>query len=433
MALLHAFRGYRYNREVVGDLNSVVAQPYDKISEALQRDYYERSPHNVVRITRNLEKNSNPETDYPDAGATLNRWLGERVLVRDSAPSYYACYEEYEFEGESKVQKGLIALLDLRDSAKRILPHERTLTEPKMDRLRLMRRTECNEDCIFMLYRDQEHEVNRLLDRATSARPPEIEVRDDFGAVHKLWALSDPAVTGSIGTLMSAQELFIADGHHRYETALNFMHESDSRGWRAAAVESFDKRMVTCFNSADKGISILPTHRLIRDLPQFDGGSFTRAAAQLFDVERVGSAAELWSALKDRRERHAFGFYAREVGLHLLQLKDEAQSDPALRSLPEASRALDVRILHTLVLDRLLGIDEAKLQAQAHVDYARDRQACLRRVDEGKYQAAFFLNPTTVEQMERVALIGEKMPQKSTDFYPKLLTGLVMMKMQIRK
>jgi uncharacterized protein (DUF1015 family) len=434
MANLFPIRAYRYNKRVISRLDQVFSQPYDKISLQMQEEYYRRSPHNVVHITKSLEKNQDPETDYPQAGATLQRWIEEQVLIRDSEPGIYPYYQEYKVEGERKIRKGFIALLDLQHSAG-ILPHERTMAEPRMDRLRLLRSTECNDDLIFMLYTDVQMVVNRILDEWVTHAAPEIEVDDDLGARHKVWAITDPAAIKKVRDAMVPEELFIADGHHRYETALNYMKECLEKGWRAAGVESFDKRLVACFNSADEGITILPTHRLVRSLSGFDSRNFLNAARQYFDCDRISTPETLWSKMREERGiNHIFGFYpgdTREV--HALRLKEGAKLDPLLLAHGEAYGRLDVSILHTLILDRLLGIDEAKLVAQAHVDYARDRDACLRRVDEGKYQTAFFLNPTTVEQVQRVALSGEKMPQKSTDFYPKLLTGLLFMKMQISK
>lgn len=435
MAQLHPFRAYRYNLGIVGDLDRVVTQPYDKISASQQEEYYRRSPYNVVRLTKNYEKNQNPDTEYPDAAATFQEWLEQKVLVQDAEPGFYAYDQEYEVEGERRVRRGFVGLLDLRHSGSAILPHERTLAEPKMDRLRLMRGTESNDDLIFMIYTDDQLAVNRLLEENVSAVPPRIQVKDDFGATHRVWPIANPEIINKIRAAMVPEELFIADGHHRFETALNYLKECDEKEWKPAALESFDKRMVACFNSADQGLTILPTHRLIRDLPNFDSQAFLKSASHHFGVEAANSADSLWSHMKaNRQEGHVFGFYARDTRkFALLRLKEEAKVDPVMLAHSEAYRHLDVSILHKLILERLLGIDEGKLVAQAHVDYGRDRSSCIRRVDQGEHQAVFFLNPTTVEQVQRIALLGERMPQKSTDFYPKLLTGLLFMKMRIAK
>ncbi len=433
MALIYPFHGLRHSPGKAGDLNLVMTQPYDKISREMQREYYGRSPFNVVRITKNFEKNEDPDTTYPDAAATFDRWISEGLLVPEPKPAIYAYFREYEVEGEKRGQRGFIALLDLAHTAGSILPHERTLAEPKADRLRLMQATESNDDLIYMLFTDDRLAVDQILEEATSRSSPDIEVEDDLGAIHRVWPLTDAKVSKKIRDAMVPEELFIADGHHRFETAVAYMNECRSRGWRPGGTESFDKRMVACFNSAAPGITILPTHRLVHALPSLDSVDFLRRAGQHFRVKKMRSPEALWGVMREARGRdHVFGFYAADTRRPwLLTLKEEARVDPLMLAHGEAYRHLDVSILHTLLLESILGIDEAKLVAQTHVQYARDREACIRAVNEGKHQAAFFLNPTTVEQMQRVALLGERMPQKSTDFYPKLLTGLVFMKMAI--
>lgn len=423
MALIYPFRGIRYSKEAVGDFDKVVAQPYDKMTPSMQDEYYRCSPFNVVRITLNIEKRNNPETEYPDAGATLRRWIAEKVLVQDSQPAMYAYYQEYTFEGQTSLQKGFISLLDLKNSGSGIIPHEHTLAAPKQDRLRLMHSIEANEDFIYMLYSDDRLTVNRIMDESISGRPAEIEVKDEYGAVHRIWAITEPETLSRMRDAMRSQKLFIADGHHRFETSINFMNECREKGWEPAGLESFDKRMVTCFNSTD-GVTILPTHRMIRDLPEFDAGKFLHNVEANFEVEPVSSPPALWEKMKKGRSENVFGFYpANSRKFYFLRLKKNAEAD----------RRLDVNVLHSLLLERFLGIDESKLASQAHLDYMRERDLCIELVNEGKYQAAFFLNPTTAEQMQQIASRGERMPQKSTDFFPKLLTGLVFMQMKIKK
>jgi uncharacterized protein (DUF1015 family) len=427
VALIYPFRGFRYNKGVVGDLNRVVTQPYDKTTSSMQDDYYRRSPYNVIRITLNLEKKKKPDTNYPDAGSTFRQWIEQKVLEQDSLPAIYAYYQEFAADGNPKLQKGFITLVDLRNSGAGIIPHEQTLAAPKQDRLQLLRSIEGNEDLIYMLYADGRLTINHIMDKSISGRAPEIEVTDEFGVIHRLWAIADPEAIRDIQNAMRPQKLFIADGHHRFETSVNFLKECDQQHWQPTGVESFDKRMVACFNSAD-GVTILPTHRLVRDLPSFDARSFLRAAEEHFTVEPVPSASVLWEKMKAGQDNHVFGFYP--AGLkqfYLLRLIRKAQEDM------DHLHRLDVSILHSLLLERCLGIDKNKLEAQAHVDYERERESCIRLIEEGRYQAAFFQNPPTAEQMQRIASLGERMPQKSTDFYPKLLTGLIFMKMCIKK
>jgi uncharacterized protein (DUF1015 family) len=423
MAFLYPFRGFRYNKDAVGDFSKVVTQPYDKTTPAMQDEYYKRSPYNAVRITLNVEKRDVPDTHYPDAGSTFRKWTANGVLIQDTLPSMYAYYQEYRVEGHIKIQRGLVALLDLEKAGSGIIPHERTLAAPKQDRLRLMRSVEGNEDFIYMLYSDETLEVNHIVEECIFGKPPDIIATDEYAAVHRVWAITDSGALGKIQDAMRSKDLFIADGHHRFETSVNFMNECRGKGWGPAGIESFDKRMVTCFNSAD-GVTILPTHRLIRDLPDFDTEVFLRRIEDCFSVEPVSSASALWGGMKQRQNENVFGFYPASIKkFYLLCLRKEAGAD----------RELDVSILHSLLLEPFLGIDEGKLAAQTNLDYIRERELCIQLVNEGRYQAAFFLNPTTVEQMQRIASSGRRMPQKSTDFFPKLMTGLVFMQMQIKK
>jgi len=423
MALVYPFRGIRYNKETIGDFQKVVTQPYDKMTPSMQDEYYRCSPFNVARITLNLENRTNPETRYPDAGSIFLKWIAEKVLLQDSLPAMYAYYQEYAFEGQTRLQKGFISLLDLKNSESGIIPHENTLAAPKQDRLRLMRSIEANEDLIYLLYSDDRLTVNRIMDESISGRPAEIEVKDEYGAVHRVWAITDPETLRKMQDSMRSQRLFIADGHHRFETSINFMNECREKGWEPAGLESFDKRMVTCFNSVD-GVTILPTHRMIRDLPEFDPGTFLRKIEDHFEAEPVSSASALWEKMKKGQRDNVFGFYPATLRkFYFLRLRKNVEVD----------RRLDVSVLHSLLLERLLGIDESKLASQAHLDYMRERDLCIKLVDEGKYQAAFFLNPTTAEQMQQIASRGERMPQKSTDFFPKLLAGLIFMQMKIAK
>ncbi len=433
MARVHPFRGFRYNKDTVRDFSRVVTQPFDKTTPSMQDEYYRRSPYNVVRITLNLENRENSQTDYEEAGSTFRQWIEQDVLLQDSVPVFYAYYQKYEIEGQTRLQKGIIALLDLNDSDSGVLPHEHTLAAPKQDRLKLMRSIEGNEDLIYMLYADDTLAADRAMDQSISGKQPLVEVTDDFETMHRIWAITNPEAVAGIANAMRPQKLFIADGHHRFETSVNFMKECREKKWAPAAVESFDKRMVTCFNTAG-GVTILPTHRLVRDLPAFDARSFLGSIGSYFEIERFSSIQDLRKEMDESREDHVFGFYAEITeGLYLLRLKPQALADPVLLKRAEAFRDLDVSILHSLLLERYLGIDEDKLEAQTHIDYAHKRDSCIRMVNEGRYQAAFFLNPTTAEQMQRIASLGERMPQKSTDFYPKLLTGLVFMKMEIKK
>jgi len=433
MATIIPFRGYRYDPEKVGRISDVVAPPYDRIYPDVQAACYERSPHNVVRITKGKESAADTASDnvYTRAAEHLHRWTEEKVLIRDDDPALYVYHQEYSFAGQRLTRRGVIALGKLEPE--RVHAHERTLRGPKEDRLRLMRATEANFGHIFMLYRDPKRAADRELAAAIEGRAPLIAAADADGNPHRVWRIADPRVIDRVQAALSGLDLYIADGHHRYETAVNFMNECLAKGWRPAAPESFDARMMTLFNVAEPGMSIRPIHRLVHGLLAFESKGFLDAAAERFSVKRHGSFDKMVAATQAGRDRHTFGCYAAGT-FSTLALRDVAvMADLIGPDRSEDYRRLDVAILHAAVLDRLLGIDAAALEEQRNITYTVDAAKGIKAVDRGEEQLFFFLNATAPEEVIRVADHGEKMPQKSTDFYPKLLTGLVLSVMEIDK
>lgn len=432
MAHIIPFRGIRYNPDKISDMSTVVTQPYDRIGEAEQAVYYDRSPYNIVRIVKGKSvAQDNSENVYARAGNFLTDWLNKGVLKRDLEPALYVYHQEYSFGGENLTRKGVIALGKLEP--KRVHAHERTLKGPKEDRLRLMRATEGNFGHIFMLYSDPSCRADETLVAAISGMSPTIEATDDFGNRHLVWPVTDPEVIARVQTALSEKDLYIADGHHRYETAVNFMRECEKRGWTKAAPESFDVRMMTLFNIDEPGMTIRPIHRLIHALSDFDPKAFFEKAGDDFQVKRHATLSDMEKAVKAGRDRHTFGCYAGGT-FTTLTLRDEGLMDQLITgSWSSDWKHLDVSILHTAILERLLGIDAKALEEQQNVTYSRDPEDALSKVNRGEEQIFFLLNPTSPDEVRRVADRGEKMPQKSTDFYPKLLTGLVLSKMEITK
>ena len=438
MAKIAPFRGYRFNPRVVGDLNNIVTQPYDKIDDKLRDDYIGRSEYNVVRIIKDAPRPTDTPNDnpYTRAAECWNRWIEQRALTREAGPAIYPYFQEYSVEGGSFVRKGLIALVSLDDEKSKVRAHEKTLSAPKADRLRLMRATEANDGQIFMLYDDPHNRINQLMDQGILGASPIMEVRDDYTAVHRLYRLSQPGLIQDIADAMKDRELFIADGHHRYETAVNYMNECKARNWKAPTAESFSHRMMTMVNMHDPGLIILPTHRLLHSLSAFNPEQFLTRAGADFDVKPFSERSALYAAMDDMGAsgRSAFGFTALGVsGYRLLILRNASLMNQLVSDRSEAWRRLDVTVLHSALLENILGIDAEKLEAQSNVHYVRGRDEALDLVGQDKYQAAFLLNPTRVDQVREVASAGERMPQKSTDFFPKLLTGMVMMRMTIDK
>ena len=431
MAQIIPFRGVRYDRQRVGDITSVVAPPYDRIYEREQAVLYERSPYNIVRITKGKPSpNDNGENVYTRAADSFMAWLKDGILVRDEAPTLYAYHQKYMFEGEQLTRKGVIALAKLEPE--KVHAHERTLKGPKEDRLRLMRATEANFGHIFMLYADPTRAADEALQSAIDETASTLEAMDDFGNRHTVWEVTDSGVINAVQLALSDKDLYIADGHHRYETAVNYMRECQEKGWKPAAAESFDGRMMTLFNIDEPGMSIRPIHRIVHAVPNFDPQVFLAKAQEDFEVSVHGSLAEMKQAMKAGRGRHTFGCYTNGV-FATLAMRDVGVMDALITDRSSDWRHLDVSILHTAILDRLLGIDAAALEEQRNVTYTVDITHGVKMVDEGEEQLFFLLNATTADEVRRVADRGEKMPQKSTDFYPKLLTGLVLSKMEIDK
>lgn len=429
MAAVYPFRGYRYNAEKVKDIGLVFAEPYDKITPELQEKYYLRHPRNIVRFSRGKTTPQDTASDnqYTRAHAFLDRCIAEKVLVREAREALYVYEQEYSFAGGAvKTRRGFIALGGLEEFGKGgVMPHERTLAGPKADRLNLMRATAAQSGLIFMLYSDPEQAVTRALSQAIR-RTPEIEARDDDGVIHRVWVVTDPGVHREVQALMKDRALFIADGHHRYETALNYRREM--RGYGVICLpgnENYDAHIMAFIAMEDSGLTILPTHRLLHHLAPAQVSSFPEKLGRFFALERCRGLREMLDRMNAGRPGdHRFGLYLDKT-FTLLTLKDEAAVAPLMRADASAEwKKLDVSIIHA-IMETLLGIDRKKLEEEAHVAYERYADAAVKAVDSGDRQMAIFLNPTKASEVAKVAENGERMPQKSTDFYPKLYTGLV--------
>lgn len=435
MARIHPFRGLTYSPDLSAKLDKLVTQPYDKIDRALQEKYYARDPYNVIRVIKSDETVADPESTYPGAAATLAKWIAEGKLVEAQKPAFYLYYQTFKFLDKTYVRKGFMASVALEEE--RVKSHEHTLAGPKADRLRLLRALETNDECIFMLYTDPANDTVKLMDSVAKSHKPALECRDDYGELHQVWVADDPEFVTSMQKLLEPCDLYIADGHHRYETACNFKREALEKGWKPLGPQGFDHRMMALFPMEDPGLVILPTHRLIRNVPNFSAQKLLAALNASFTITPLSSADALFAQMDTVGTDQVFGMKAigsREE-FYFLQPKHTTVmvSRDNLTGISEASRKLGVTILHSLILEQELGIDAKVLSAGTHVDYVRSRQEAVDAVGKDGIQAAFLLNPTSVHDVKAVAALGERMPQKSTDFYPKLLAGLVMMKLGIQK
>ncbi len=440
----------RYDAQRVA-LEKALTQPYDKITPAMQEKYYAASPYNLIAIEKGktLPTDSPAENVYTRAARKFEEWLAQGILIQDSEPEIYAYFQNYALPGTKHrlERRGFIALGRLADYSEGVVfRHEQTLTGPKADRLDLLRQTRCQTGQLFLLYDDPAREVDAIVDEAAKASPT-AEMRDEYDVQHRLWAIADAVCVRKIVESMAAQKLVIADGHHRYETALAYRDECRAKAGRIDPDAPYEKAMWTCFNihpsghsgGHHEGLTILPTHRLVRDVAGFSMKAFLKAASAYFNwyaypfasaSEREESLAEFRHDLERRgRAGNVIGVYAGDAGFYLLVLRNTAELERLLPDMTPAQRQLDVVLLHRLLLHKCLGITAEKVTAEANVSYERDLDRAIAAVDEKKAQIAFLLNPVRVKTVMEIALSGDVMPQKSTDFYPKLLSGLCVYKL----
>ncbi|MGC8797705.1 MAG: DUF1015 domain-containing protein [candidate division WOR-3 bacterium] len=413
MADVRPFPAIRYNPEKIADLSAVITQPYDKITPQLQATYLARHRFNFVRLI--LPGGDRP---YENSARTCTEWLNQGVLIEDPTPAFYVLEEEFSLDGKTIRRRGFIGAVRVEEFEKgTILPHEFTHSGPKADRLNLLRATEKDYEQIFLLYPDEAGEIDPLL---TTRNAPLLQVTDDYGVIHRLWRIAEPDRLRAISQALQNRVLLIADGHHRYETALNYLQEMEKK---KEVPENAALRFKTaaCFKITDPGLVILPTHRLLRGTSLSPDEALNRLA-EYFVVKPVADAQAKTELAA--HQKHAYVLYYGPGKSYLLRLKSPTVID-ILQDRSPRYRELDVALLHALVIDRVFGIKPD--QVEAKIGYERYWEDTFARVNSGEYQLALFLNPTRPEQVQALAQQRERMPQKSTDFYPKLVSGLVFM------
>ncbi len=454
MARLYPFRALRYDTTRV-NLHDVVTQPYDKISPAMQDAYYAASPYNLIRIIlgRKLPQDNEVENVYTRAAETLSGWRAEGILNEETEPALYGYSQTYIVPGteEKRERRGFIALGHLYDYADQIVyRHEQTFPKHKSDRLALFKATRAYCEQIYMLYSDPTFTAQQLIFGAgpdeAPARPADLEVTDEYGVQHRVWKLTDPTLLQEVLDAMSDKKLIIADGHHRYETSVAYMHE---RAAELGTSETTNNQqlttnnslpappfpeaamMMTFVNSEAPGITILPTHRVVFGLHEFSGRKFAEKAAAFFDVEEIpntpgGQYPGAPALLQRLADSAGVAFIAAtRDGDFLLTAKVEAV-ESELSGISPRQRSLGVVQLHKIVLEKLLGLNEETVRAGSNVRYLREADDALAQVGSGNADVAFLIKPVSLDQMTDISLNLEVMPQKSTDFYPKLLSGLAM-------
>jgi uncharacterized protein (DUF1015 family) len=430
MAQIRPFRALHYNQEKIADLSSVITQPYDKISPEMQAAYYARSAYNLARIIRGKENpGDTPHGNvYTRALQDFQNWIRNQVLIAETEPALYPYYQEYEIPGQPGVKKerrGFIALCRLEDYASRVVHrHEETLSGPKADRMELLKKTRAHFGQVFFLYSDPEGVVENLFVNHAASRPWEA-VLDEYSTRHSVWRAAETSTVSEVVRLMQDKKLVIADGHHRYETALAYR---SAQRPETVGENSCDYVMATFIRMETEGLTILPTHRVVHSLPAFDWNKFQMEAKKAFEWEDLDPSKAI-SRLRESMAqsgsvRPTLAAYAGKGRLALLRLRRDFGLDSVLPDLSKAQRRLDVIILHRLILEQALGIDPRAVREEKNIHYVRELPQALSEVDSGKAQVCFLMNPTPIQSVRDVAFSGGVMPQKSTDFYPKLLSGL---------
>jgi len=428
MAKIFPFRALRYDPARVA-LSQVVTQPYDKITPAMQARYYDASPYNLVRVILGKRDPADGQDNnvYTRAARDFAEWRRQGILRQDSQPSLYAYSQEFTAPGAAgsrHERRSFIALSQIEDySAGVVFRHEQTLSKPKADRLDLLRATRAHFGQIFVLYNDPAGQVEVTV---FPQREPEICVSDEFGVAHKLWQVSDPRVIEQVTRGMADQKLIIADGHHRYETALNYRNQRRTAAGGQEADAAYNRVMMTFVNAHSPGMLILPTHRLVFGLPNFEPGPMVAAARYFYGVRDVSREFDPANplALLPRTSAGETAMLAVSARQAFLFVASPGARHSALETVSPRQAELDVVRLHKVVLGSVLNISEEAIREQRNLEYLRDAREAVQRVRSGAANVAFLLNPVPIEQMTAIALAGEVMPQKSTDFYPKMLSGL---------
>jgi uncharacterized protein (DUF1015 family) len=426
---IQPFSALIFNLERAGRLAELIAPPYDLIDEARQAELYARSPNNIVR----LELNRDPDP-YASAAATLTRWIADGTLRR-LQPAVFLYTQKFELDGQKFIRNGWVVRIRLEEFAGgRILPHERTFPKAKDDRLRLLTATHANISSVFGLYPPGNQELEALM-AAVANRPPMLDATDDLGNLNQVRAVDSIAEIDTIQRALEPMRVLIADGHHRYETALEYrrlMHPAlvaaleppSSREGEASALRPEDYVMMTLVAFNNPGLVILPTHRVIQDLSGEQLKAYKSRIREKFVVEEFDDPDMMLAQLQSHGRGH-IGAAIKDTRPSIVRLRNQDYMSRALPQAHEEVRKLDVAVLHALILDEILGITSQMVRSGDNISYTVDGRAALAHVASGTAAAAFLLSPPTVYDVEKVSNAGATMPEKSTYFYPKLQTGLL--------
>ncbi len=436
MADIIPFRGIQYNTQKIDDLGDVTTPPYDVISEQEQLNFHERHPNNIIRLILGRQTDSDTDTDnvHTRAADYFQTWLSKDILIQEKSPALYFTAIDFDMENKAVTRYGLITLVGLEPFDRGvILPHEKTFSRIKSERLGLMKNCHSNFSPIFSLYSDSDNSIMKSLKASILNKAPDMSFSDTRNQKHRLWKLTDPEVQKHVAKAMKEKRLFIADGHHRYETALNY------RTWIAENNQDFSADhpanyvMMYLASMDDPGLVILPAHRLVSGIDDSTLAEFTKKAAQYFDMDVFSRRTtedgtippKFSSALHSNASKSCIGLCLKNSPeIYLMTLKPETMNQLFI-DMQESLRKLDVTVLTQLILMEILGFDQAGLDNEKLIAYSSSAKDAVQTVTSGRCDAAFLLNPTKIEQVQDVAARGLIMPRKSTYFYPKVITGQV--------
>ena len=423
MALIKPFRAYIYNQAKIKSLSHVICPPYDIISSRKQEYFHDLDAHNFIHM--DLGKDIPGDDKYLRAANYFQQWIKDEVLVRDTQPAIYFYSHQYWVNREKKVRLGFLALLKLQEHKHSVFGHEHTRLEPKEDRLKLIREVKANLSPIFVVFADKKRLVNQLWNNYVQNIKPFVDIADEDGNVHKVWRISDEKTLDKVRSLMETESMFIADGHHRYEVSCTYRDEMKKIMPSFTGEEPFNYTLTYFTNIDPAGLTILPIHRLVKLDQALDIDAFTLALGDYFNVDEQKDKRKFFFMLeKAGVAEHAIGmYYAKRYWL--LRLKNVKVVDKLIADKPQEYRRLDVSILNAFVLSRII---KGELVENKAVSFIPDKDDLIEAVDGDETKIAFFLNPTKIEQIVSIALAGEKMPPKSTYFFPKPVSGLVIYK-----
>ncbi len=439
MAKVIPFQGLRYDVEKFSDLNTVIAPPYDDVTSTEQKMLYDKSEYNVIRLDFGMDMPDDNEIEnrYTRSAAYMQRWIKEQKLMPEDKPAFYICEQIFSLGDEhpSHSLKGIIGTVQLEEFSKNIiLPHEDTISKAKDDRLKLMQATGANLSQVYALYMDEDKTIAGLLEEQ-SDRKPDLTFVTDENVTINIWVIKDAILNARISNLFEEKQLFIADGHHRYETALTYRQMRHGEDGTEVGTMPYDYIMMMMVSMSDGGLFVFPTHRMLRGLERFDETLLVGNLTEDFIVSRIyfteGDYADIITErLANSVDEILFGLYTGQNYYYLLKLRDGRSADSLVAKKSDAYKHLDVTVLHKMILEQYMGIDEENMKEQRNLVYTYDPHRAIEAVQSGGFNCAFLMNPTRLSEIKAIAQANEKMPQKSTHFWPKLKTGIVINKFE---